>query len=646
MFRISDLEWMDANTPPPIEGAAFNLRGYQYWCVEETVRYLLKPEKRGKNPLIVLATGMGKTPVLAALMLRLWGMAPGLRFLSLAHTKGLVQGMYRTVKKMRPSAPVGMYAAGLGARDTRSQATIAMINSVANRAASFGHIDFVFIDEAHRLSDNDATLYGRLLKDLRAINPNLIVIGCTATDYRMKGGRLTDMGLFDDVVFDIGSGESFVWAVQQGYLILPVPTDPGFQLDDSAIGLQGGEYKDNEASAAMIEQDILERAVDFTIQVAKNEGRKRMMCAAQSIEIADLLADMWTYKGYPTYAIHSRAEDRDAKLEMHKKGVVWGITSRDQLTTGYDDEYIDLLVGLRLTRSPGLWVQLVGRTTRPIRLPGYDFSTFEGRWASINASGKTTARVLDFTGNTERLGPINYPHVPGKRKKGSGPAPVRTCKQCDPWTYHHVSVKICPHCDFEWPVESVIKELASTSELVSATNPFGLPMQKPKPKIFEAWSVHDMTVSHNTGRETKDGDGNTIEKKLDTLMVSYRCGTNAVKTWICFEHANGSFPRRKAIEWWEQHGGQGEAPKTIAEAVDRSGDLTMPVFIQVDVSGPYPQLNAYDFAGYRFEKPDLNDLMTPPKIYEREPDPYENKPRYYGAGEVAYGNGYDDDIPF
>lgn len=618
-------------------------RGYQSLAHDSLWNYIHTPANYGKNPLVVMATGLGKSLNIAMALWHLTSKYTHVRSMCLAHVAGLVQGNYRELKQLWPGAPAGVYAAGLGERDTRSQITYAMINSVANRAATFGHIDFVFIDEAHRLSPEQATLYGRFLADLRKINPKLIVIGFTATDYRTKGGRLTDIGLFDEVVFDIGSGESFVWAVQQGYLILPVPTDPGFELDETGIGILGGDYKDGEAADAMDAQNIIERAVDYTVQLVRNEGRKRALIFNQSIEHADLTSEMFTYKGLPTYAYHSRSgSGKDELLEMHKRGEVWGLTNKDILTTGHNDPGIDLLVGLRLTRSPGLWVQMVGRTTRPIWLDGFDISTREGRWGSILASGKHNARVLDFTGNTNRLGPINYPHIPGPRKKGSGPAPVRTCKQCDPWTFHHTSVKQCPHCDYVWPVESNIHTEASTNPLVSATNPLGIELPKPKPKILEAWSVHEMNVSHNVGKHTKDSDGNTIEKKLDTLLVTYRCGTRSIKTWICFEHGPKSFPRRKAVEWWRDHGGQGEPPYSIAEVVEMCDELHMPVFLQVDVSGQYPQLEAYDFEGTRFEPVDLNNLMQPPRIYEPDPDPYANAPRGFGTGE----DWMDDDIPF
>jgi DNA repair protein RadD len=656
-------------------------RDYQTWAHNATVNFILNPAnwtggvatdgKGPKYPLVVEATGLGKSLNIAMFIWHALSMSPGARIMQLCHVKELVESNYKELLGMWPAAPAGIYAAGLNRKDTRSQVTFAMINSVSKRAATFGKIDFVLIDECHRLSNNDKTMYGKFLTELRKKNPNLIVIGYTATDYRMQGGKLTDMGLFDEVVFDIGSGESFLWAVDQGYLIMPVPTDPGFQLDDSGIELSGGDYKQSAASQALRDQDIIERAIDYSIALAKEEGRKRALAFAQSIEDAELIADILTYKGYPTEAVHSQRSDRDEVLAAHKRGDLWGVSNKDILTTGYNDPVLDLMINLRLTRSPGLWVQMVGRMTRPnwtnhffghnggppLDDEGrFNIGTREGRLASIAASGKLNARVLDFTGNTERLGPINYPNLPKRRGAGGGEPPVRTCNgttdegreagmKCAPATFHHVSVKICPHCGYEWPEESKIGGMASNKDLVSPTNPLGLPAPKMIEKTYEVFSVHEMTaVKHNGKVLTRDDEGNVLEKKPDTVKVSYRCGYRSFNTWVCFAHKPKSFPRRRAEGWWSAHGGQGDAPFDIDEAVEMIGDLKRPKFIKVCTSTEFPEIESYDFVGTKF----VLDLTGEVEIHDPEPDPMEKVIESASTAQFyAGGSGYyDDDIPF
>src|SRR5690606_22276196 len=126
----------------------------------------------------------------------------------------------------------GIYSAGLGRRDTRAQVLFCGIQSVWNKVEQLGDIDLVIVDEAHAISRNANTQYGKFFKDVRRLNPDSRTCGTTATDYRMDSGRLTDdldddepvvvvdehgnqiadqppakFKLFDDVVYEIGIGE-------------------------------------------------------------------------------------------------------------------------------------------------------------------------------------------------------------------------------------------------------------------------------------------------------------------------------------------------------------------------------------------------------------------------------------------------------
>ncbi|MGL5734040.1 MAG: DEAD/DEAH box helicase [Beijerinckiaceae bacterium] len=601
-------------------------RDYQEACDAHLWAYL--HNQPGKNPLVVMATGLGKSMQMAMAKWRLLHNYPYLRILNLTHVKELVEGNYKALRRLWPRAPAGVYSAGLGIKDARNQITFCGIQSVAKRPATFGKIDFVFIDEAHRMSPEDAATYGKFLTALKAVNPNLIIIGFTATDYRMKGGRLTDMGLFDDVVFDIGSGESFVWAIDNGYLSRPVPADPGFEIDDSKIHLLAGEYKEGEASQAWEDQNILERAVDLMIALGEEQNRKSWISFCQSIENAELVADMFRYKGYAFEAVHSKRSDRDEVLKVFKEGGLRGVSNKDVLTTGFDHPPIDLIGMKRLTRSPGLWVQMCGRGTRPVYAPGFDITTLQGRLDAILASDKQNCLVLDFAGNTKRLGAINYPRVPGAKKKGGGEQPVRTCKQCNPHTYHHPSVKICPHCSFIFPPPETIKAIASTQSLV-----LDLKLPPPMPEKITVEGVHQMICSLNEGKAGKK----------DTMRVDYICGYNRFSTWVCFEHDAKTFPRIKAEEWWRAHGGLGPAPYSIEEALEQSESFRKPKFIRVKQGQKFNEVTQYDFIGTRFELPP--ELGGPP-LADPDPDPKVAERPALSKAEKELKDMLDDEIPF
>lgn len=629
---------------------SFVPRDYQQWSDEALWQFV--HNKPGKNPLVILPTGTGKSLCIAMFMWRMLSAYPHLRMMMCTHVKELIEGNYKTAVKLWPQAPAGVYSAGLGRKDVYAQLTFAGVQSVVGKPGRFGRIDFLLIDEAHLVGTSDNASYIKFIRALRQQNPNLVVIGFTATAFRMGLGSLVDGEMFDEVAFDGGSGEAFVWFVENGYLIRPVPKDPGFTLDDSGISIQAGDFNNKEASDALHEQDILERAVDMTIATADEDGRKSWLTFCQSIADAELVADMFRYKGRAVEAVHSKRDDRDDVLKAFSEGKLDGVTNRDILTTGYDFPGIDLITMLRLTRSPSLWVQMLGRGTRPVWADGsyygsqlghnggpplddpdyrYNLETKEGRLASILASPKQTCKVLDFVGNTMRLGPINYPRLPKRRGVGGGEPPVRTCPKCD--THNHISKTHCEECGYEFPPPERLTPEASTADLV-------LDLMAPKelpPRVEEIVGVNRMVAMHNEGRNGKK----------DTMRVDYFCGFKRFSVWVCFEHPEGTFPRRKAQDWWKAHGGQGQAPADVSEAVEAAAGLSKPKFLKVLTSGRHPEVLAYDHRGTRFGLPP--ELGGPP-LSEPEPDPIAEamaaKAEAYEQAKAQAGMYYDDDIPF
>jgi DNA repair protein RadD len=607
---------------------------------------LLPPEVPSPlNPLVVEATGLGKSLNIAMIIRMLLHYYPATRILQTCHVKELVQGNHAELMDFWPMAPAGIYSAGLGVRDLRKQVTFASIMSVAKRAHAFQHIDFLIVDEAHTISDKDTATYAKFIAALRLVNPKLMVIGFTATPFRMTTGLLTDGDMFDEVVYDIGSGETFVWAVEQGYLIRPVPKNPGFELNSDTIGLQGGDFKNNEASDAMHEQDILERAVDLSIRMGVEQGRQNWLTFCQSIDDAETVADMFTYKGYPHEAVHSKRDDREEVLARWQAGELIGVTNKDILTTGINNPRIDMITMLRLTRSPGLWVQMVGRGTRPFWVdhvghnggpPLYDINTVEGRLNSILASPKQTCLVLDFVGNTKRLGPINYPRLPARRGAGTGGDMVRECPKCQ--TLCHISLTQCPECGYEYPPPERVTPSASEAAIVESK---AIDLMAPMPeREIVVFGVHRMVCAHHQGRNGKP----------DTMRVDYFCGMRRFSQWVCLAHEEGSFPRRKAEEWWTGHSGQVPVPTDIDTAIELASDLVKPKFIKVWVNTKYPEILGTDFRGTRFELPP--EIGGPP-LQEPEPDPMERE-RKRQEEQVAKAQehmasvmvDYDDEIPF
>jgi len=489
-------------------------------------------------------------------------------------------------------APAGIFSAGLKRRDVHAQVTFVGIATVAKRPQSFGHIDFLLVDEAHLISDKDNSSYGKFISGLRLVNPNLVVVGFTATPFRSGVGSLTDGKLFDTIAFDMSDGEAFVWLVNNGYLIRPVPRFPGFALDADKVKVVAGEFDAQDAADELINQNIIERAVDKTIAVAEAEGRRSWLVFNQSIDHTELVADMLTTKGYPAEAVHSKRTDGDDVLDRFKRGELRAVCNMGKLTTGYDYAGIDLIAMLRLTRSPGLHVQMIGRGTRPIFAPGFDITTLDGRLAAIAASHKQSTTVLDFTGNTERLGPINYPNLPRKKGKGGGDAPTRLCPECD--THNHISKRVCEECGYEFPVKEKILAKPSNANLVESRGMAKIDLTlQPPPIEFEIMDVSLVAYSRNPGKNGKP----------DTLRIDYTSNDRRVRSFVSFDADHKSFAYKYAVRWWVKHEPSKPAPLSVEEALEASKTMRRPKFIKIAISDKPPDIVAYDFVGTRFELP-------------------------------------------
>jgi len=577
-----------------------------------------------QNPLCVMPTGTGKSLTMA---LFIWGMLtryPHLRIMNLTHVKELVKGNYKALLEVWPSAPAGVYSAGLGRKDIHGQVTFAGIDSIRRAVPRFGRIDFVLIDEAHRVSDDEKSGYLKVITELRKINPAMAVVGFTATDYRMGMGRLTAGKLFDTVCFDLSDGPAFVWMCDQNYLIRPVPKATASSVDDTGVKIKAGEFE--EASAAAAVEVILEQAIDEIIE--RGDDRQAWLIFAQSIDHCELIEDMFRYKGFTVEAVHSKRADRDAVLDRFAKGQTRGVVNKDILTTGYDNPRIDLIASLRLTRSPGLWVQMVGRGTRPCWEPGYDLTTWEGRRDSILASHKQDCLVLDFAKNTVRLGPINYPTIPKSRKGGGGEPPVRECPVCG--EYIHISIKVCP-CGYEFPAPQTLTAVAASMQLVHD-------VKNPPPKEYGVYGVSQMFAQKHPGKVVNG------EQKPPSIRVDYFAGAKRFTAWVFPEHQGFALKRSQA--WWSWHARAAglkdlTMPATVDACIAAFNTLAVPKFLKVWLNTKYPEIEDYDFRGTRFELP---PELGGPALQEPEKEP--ERPPLSDEQLKNLREMFDDEIPF
>jgi DNA repair protein RadD len=527
------------------------------------------------NPLLLYPTGTGKSIIVAGICVRALAAYPGTRILMLTKTKELVKQNYDKLRLAWSDAPVGIYCDGLGKKQHHFPITFGSIASVQKQAALFGFIDFVIIDEAHEVSDSDTTMYRKFIAELKLRNPKIKTIGLTATGWRMKQGRLTQgaNALFTDVCVDSTGLEAFNWFFDEGYLVPPVPKPTETQYDLSQVKISGGEYEQKSLMAEVDNDKKNEQAVLEMLEMSKDRHVKLVF--ASGVTHCKHIVDILKYYGQSATWVASVGmgdAERDRNIAAYQDNQFEWMVNNGILTTGFDKSDIDYIGMLRHTLSTGLWVQMLGRGTRPFYAPGFNLSTRDGRLAAISASVKHNCLVGDFAQNVTRLGCINDPRVPEpKERKRAGDAPVRICESCG--CYNHASARSCWQCGFEFPRYLKINETASTKALVR------------KAPVFELPQVEEWKVDRVAFMVWKKPD------KPDSIRVMYHCGSRMISEWVCLEH--GGRATRIAKEWWNKRGGV--PPETTEEAYKHIGALSQPKALQVIINKPMPEIHSHVF---------------------------------------------------
>lgn len=537
---------------------AFELRWYQEECIQALMNYNYE-----HNPLVALPTGTGKSVVIAQFIKQAMMTYPSTRFLMLTHVSELVKQNAEKLRTEWEQAPLGIFSAGLKQKATGYPITFGSMQSVwnyikkqvANNQEHFGKIDLMIVDEAHLISDKEETTYRQIIAELYKINPYIKVIGLTATPYRMKTGMLTDSGIFGEVIYDLTQPDMFLRLIKDGYLSPLIPKRTSVEIDISNVSMIGDDFNKKQVAEVSDKDEITFNAVREIVECGLSQNRTSWIVFCTSIEHCEHVNAMLLSLGISSAVCHSKLSNaiNESLINDFKEGRLTCLVNNNKLTTGFDNPKIDLIGMLRPTQSVGLWVQMLGRGTRP-------YPT------------KNDCLVLDFAGNTKRLGCINDPNIPSRKKKkgdSTGTAPVKICPECN--CYNHTKARVCAVCGSEFTFESNLFETASTLELIKDTSP-----------QYEMLPVDQ--VIYNEHRSSKGG--------VPTLQVTYVCGLSKFNEYVCLEHTG--YARKKAEMWWGQRSAD-PCPDRVYEALGKINSLKKPNLITVHINKKYPEVKSVSF---------------------------------------------------
>ena len=386
----------------------YKLRDYQQEAVNNTVKFFQK----SRHPaMIVLPTGAGKSLVIAELA----RIARG-RVLVLAHVKELVEQNFEKYQSYGHSA--GIFSASLGKKDWDQKAIFGSVQSVARAPDDFfNNFSLLVIDECHRVAEEGATQYQEVIKKILDRNPELCILGLTATPYRLGLGWIYEYSqtgeiktdkkrFFKQCVYDL----PLSYMIKNKYLTTPVKVDiPVTCYDFSEL-----TETDRMFTAAEVEEILKsqKRLTPFIIRniidITERFNRKGVMIFSSSVKHAEEIMSYLPPDDSRIVLGDTDMSDRNEIVNDFKNKKFKYLVNVSVLTTGFDAPHVDVIAILRPTQSNSLYQQIVGRGLRL-------------------SQDKKDCYVLDYTGMGHD---IYAPEISDKRPAKDTVPVIVPCPQC------------------------------------------------------------------------------------------------------------------------------------------------------------------------------------------------------------------------
>ena len=323
--------------------------------------------------LVQAATGVGKTYLAA------FDSAKYERVLFVAHREEILKQAAISFKNVRHSDDYGFFYGKQKDTDKAvilaSVATLGRNEYLTEDFFAPDYFDYVIIDEFHHAVNEQ---YQRIVEYFK---PQFL-LGLTATPERMDGKNIYEICDYN-VPYEISLKE----AINKGMLVPFHYYGIYDETDYSSLHLVKGRYEEKELNETYIGNI---KRYDLIYKYYMKYRSKRALGFCCSRQHAEEMAKEFCKRGIEAVAVYSNAdgefsEDRDKAIEKLKKQEIKVIFSVDMFNEGVDIATLDMVMFLRPTESPIVFLQQLGRGLR-------------------TSKGKEYLNVLDFIGNYEKAG--------------------------------------------------------------------------------------------------------------------------------------------------------------------------------------------------------------------------------------------------
>lgn len=321
-----------------------------------------------ERALVQAATGIGKT-YLAAFDSRPYG-----RVLFVAHRKEILDQAANTFRTVRPKDTVGFFDGSTKDKTAdiicASVATLGQERYLTETCFAPDRFDYIVVDEFHHAVSSQ---YRRICDYFR---PQFL-LGLTATPE-----RLDQRDIYELCDYNVAYELNLQQAINRGSLVpfhyygIYDPTDY------SNVQRENGRY--NSKALAQVYAASAERD-DLIFQHYQAHPSKRALGFCCSVQHAAYMAETFRAKGVRAVSVCSKpvgeySMDRETAVRQLLQGKVDVIFSVDMFNEGVDIPALDMVMFLRPTESPVVFLQQLGRGLRTYH-------------------NKKYVTVLDFIGN-------------------------------------------------------------------------------------------------------------------------------------------------------------------------------------------------------------------------------------------------------
>ena len=330
-----------------------------------------------KRALVQAATGVGKT-YLAAFDSKSYE-----RVLFVAHREEILKQAAVSFRNVRNSEDFGFFTGEEKSTDKSvifaSVATLGRSEYLSEKYFAPDYFQYLVIDEFHHAVNEQ---YQRIVEYFK---PQFL-LGLTATPERMDGRNIYELCDYN-VPYEISLKD----AINKGMLVPFHYYGIYDDTDYSGLHLIRGRYDEKELNETYIGNV---HRHDLIYKYYCKYGSKKALGFCCSRAHAEEMAKEFCERGIPSVAVYSNAngtysEERGKAIKKLKSGEIRVIFSVDMFNEGVDITSVDMVMFLRPTESPIVFLQQLGRGLR-------------------RSKGKEYLNVLDFIGNYEKAGRVRF----------------------------------------------------------------------------------------------------------------------------------------------------------------------------------------------------------------------------------------------